>query len=361
MTTALANNTNSSATGINRASNSSTSTSSDTSDSSGISGDAPSSASPPDSPGDDSIVYSNKQLIAHLLKVVCSNGGSRPNETNNNISSNNYGAYSARNRPVNTGASLTLQQDSRASSRSRSPSDGVPTVHADDSSVQQPQPPYQMLHQHQHSQASGSSSDHLTASSAGLSNSGAYISPFAQSPISEASPWYQPAISRDVITDPRTHELERILLRLCDEFEQRLHDRFDDFGARLDTQPATIRDSVTREMDTLFYDDNIHWGRIIAVFVLCREICDKCSAEGRREMTPAVQQWVAEFIDSRLWDWMRRNCGWYGLVKFYRETGGDRSAAAAAFGVSAWHPVASLLTISAVSIGIALAAAYFRR
>ncbi|PAA57136.1 hypothetical protein BOX15_Mlig024444g2 [Macrostomum lignano] len=344
--------------------------------------------SPPPATPDDT-VYCNKQLTAHLIKQLCSrtnrrstnnhfNGSARSSSSSNNSSYRSSGIGNNNNILVGNSSNGPVGYDRSNSDSTRSYSP-VETQSAEQSLIRPPQlqqPHYQAqapVVQRDSIDSSQVSSGYLSASSAsGISGlygaSPAYVSPFALSPLNENAPrssaWSRPAISLDVIKSARTAELETVLFKLCDEFEDRLHGRFDSFSSRLDTEPATIRESVTRELETLFYDDNIHWGRIIAVFVLTKEICDKCLSEGRPELSEAVQQWVAEFIDQHLWQWVRKNQGWYGLIRFYQETGGDQagSGGSGLFSSSGvWQSMALLLTVSAVSIAIALTSSYFRR
>uniref|UniRef100_A0A1I8GNN2 BCL domain-containing protein n=2 Tax=Macrostomum lignano TaxID=282301 RepID=A0A1I8GNN2_9PLAT len=146
-----------------------------------------------------------------------------------------------------------------------------------------------------------------------------YVSPFTQSPLSEVSASWSNGHQQQQQQQQKQQQqrIERALLALCREFEQRLRARFTDFDARLDTRPESAQAFVMQELDSLFGDGCINWGRVVAAFVLARQLCFKCEAEGNPQLATEIQGWVCDYIQDRLWPWIAVNHGWTALLLKY--------------------------------------------
>ncbi|XP_002740789.2 bcl-2-like protein 2 [Saccoglossus kowalevskii] len=137
---------------------------------------------------------------------------------------------------------------------------------------------------------------------------------------------------------------------LGDEFETRYRDVFQGMCDQLHITPSTAYPTFTAVTNELF-TEGITWGRVVAMYAFGGALAVQCVDREMAQYVDRVVDWITQYTDNNLSQWISENGGWNGLVHFYEGTRDNPSnswpSGKALFGVAALGLVtlgATLLT-----------------
>lgn len=65
-------------------------------------------------------------------------------------------------------------------------------------------------------------------------------------------------------------------------------------------------------MDHIF-EDQIHWGRIVGLFVIGGAMCVHCVENNKGELVCHIADWMTAYLDERLNPWIQSQGGWVSM------------------------------------------------
>ncbi|XP_077977993.1 bcl-2-like protein 2 [Glandiceps talaboti] len=112
---------------------------------------------------------------------------------------------------------------------------------------------------------------------------------------------------------------------LGDEFEQRYRDVFRGMCDQLHITPSTAYPMFTTITNELF-TEGVTWGRIVALYAFGGALAVQCVEREMAQYVDRVVDWVTQYTDNNLAQWITENGNWNGLVQFYEGSQDAQSA-----------------------------------
>ncbi|XP_072308923.1 bcl-2-like protein 1 [Eucyclogobius newberryi] len=113
-------------------------------------------------------------------------------------------------------------------------------------------------------------------------------------------------------SSPPEDHLEAVKAALLDstnEFDARFTQTFISLPSQLHVTPITSYNSFESVMDQVF-ENGIHWGRIVSLFVLGGVMCVECVEKNMGHLVPLIADWMTVYLDENISLWIRSQGGW---------------------------------------------------
>ncbi|WAQ94943.1 B2CL2-like protein [Mya arenaria] len=116
-----------------------------------------------------------------------------------------------------------------------------------------------------------------------------------------------------------THEnkVTSTMRALCREFEQNYEKKFDDI-CRTCASVDTNSDNYMNILSELV-DGEPTWGRVVAIFAFAGALAVYRLEQGHEKDVDMIREWTCSFMHKHVDDWIAKEGGWKGLVKFYEQ------------------------------------------
>lgn len=156
---------------------------------------------------------------------------------------------------------------------------------------------------------------------------------------------------------PLIDDLKSAVLGLTNDYEQRYSRQLEDLRSNWIIDPSYPRESFKQVLDSVFVDD-CNWGRFVTIFVFASLFMRQCQRQGV-DMAPAdLCDWAADYVvQTSVLAWIKRNDGWLGLIRFYKDGdngsgAGQPGATGAANGPNDGGVLTRLLTVAGAGLAI---------
>ncbi|XP_061186043.1 bcl-2-like protein 1 isoform X2 [Saccostrea echinata] len=107
-----------------------------------------------------------------------------------------------------------------------------------------------------------------------------------------------------------------------DEFEDLYRVQFQELVDQLHVTHDTCYPMFKAVVEELF-QGGINWGRIVALFAFSGSLSTRCVEKGMASLVELIVEWMTQFIEQDLSQWIDQHGGWQGFVDFYSKR--DRS------------------------------------
>lgn len=126
------------------------------------------------------------------------------------------------------------------------------------------------------------------------------------------------SVLSDQLPDGNTElEVCQAMRHLCSEITVKHEQQFVDMLNRLHVTPDTLHGHMDSIMQMLF-QDQVNWGRIASLFTFSAVLSQHCIEREMPQLVSRVIDWVAEYVDTNVQQWIDLNGGWGGLVTFHK-------------------------------------------
>ncbi|XP_078473703.1 bcl-2-like protein 2 isoform X3 [Lampetra planeri] len=109
-----------------------------------------------------------------------------------------------------------------------------------------------------------------------------------------------------------TAQLLRVLRAAGDEFESRYRASFSDLSQQLHVSQGCAEQRFA-EVTAELFRDGVNWGRVVAFLAFGAALCAECADKEMGFLVDGIAQWMANYLDEELRDWIQQNGGWGGL------------------------------------------------
>lgn len=116
-----------------------------------------------------------------------------------------------------------------------------------------------------------------------------------------------------------TNKIHRAMRTLADEFEERYQAEFSDMVRQLNINPDIAYPTFIAVAKELFID-GINWGRIVALFAFAGAIAIECVEKDMEHLVDSIYDWISQYVQSNLDDWIKSQGDWAGLAEFYEKS-----------------------------------------
>lgn len=144
--------------------------------------------------------------------------------------------------------------------------------------------------------------------------------------------------------DNRPNNIQRAMRALGDEFEGRFSGQFDEMINQLHVTLETAHQTFTTIVGEIF-SDGVNWGRIVAMFGFGGKFAVRCMQQSIPQLVNSVVDWIANYVDSNLKQWIASNGGWGGFLEFFE--GGPESRSR-----DQWPSLKTICSYAAAGLGI---------
>lgn len=107
----------------------------------------------------------------------------------------------------------------------------------------------------------------------------------------------------------RPADVFKQLSKLADAFEDQRTDTFQDVLRRLRFTPRNAYTNFVSVAQSLF-QDGIHWGRIVGLYVLGGAVAVECARRNMRGYVELVRGWFMTYVTENLLEWITEHGGW---------------------------------------------------
>ncbi|CAN0274901.1 bcl-2-like protein 2 [Lampetra fluviatilis] len=118
-----------------------------------------------------------------------------------------------------------------------------------------------------------------------------------------------------------TAQLLRVLRAAGDEFESRYRASFSDLSQQLHVSQGCAEQRFA-EVTAELFRDGVNWGRVVAFLAFGAALCAECADKEMGFLVDGIAQWMANYLDEELRDWIQQNGGWDSFVSLYGARGG---------------------------------------
>ncbi|XP_078473701.1 bcl-2-like protein 2 isoform X1 [Lampetra planeri] len=106
-----------------------------------------------------------------------------------------------------------------------------------------------------------------------------------------------------------TAQLLRVLRAAGDEFESRYRASFSDLSQQLHVSQGCAEQRFA-EVTAELFRDGVNWGRVVAFLAFGAALCAECADKEMGFLVDGIAQWMANYLDEELRDWIQQNGGW---------------------------------------------------
>ena len=114
---------------------------------------------------------------------------------------------------------------------------------------------------------------------------------------------------------PGDNKVNLAVRKLCARFEENYKNEFTDMSKTC-THLGLERDGYIEVLYQLLEEDDLNWGRVIAVLAFSGQMCLYSMASKQPTNVDLVREWTYNFIHKNVNPWISANGGWKAFVDF---------------------------------------------